>query len=584
MKRRPQPPDATAPRSPATSVEILERLVSGELLEALRPMMIATALFFALVGVAAWVWLEPPARNVTGVLILIDAALILVVYALLRRPWFPTRWVQPSLVLLSLAIAATTAAHMYFMQDPFHTISLAIMILALGSVLLSFVWLAVAVALTTLIWAGVVVAIPASRYSFEFAFAYGLAALVALAIQRVRQRLLLRLEHLREESDAQREQAEARQRKLAASATSHKQSEERFRRLADASFEGIVVHRDGYILDANPRFAQMHGYNVRDLVGSYAPALVTPEATAKPRPDHTVSYGPIEALGKRRDGSTFPVEVISRSVPYQDGKAQVIAVRDVSERKEAERALLNYQHELEHKNAELEHANRLKSAFLATMSHELRTPLTAINGFSELLAEELFGELNDQQKQYVGDIHKAGLHLLELINDILDLSKIEADKMLLRPQPTDLGALVRSVVATVTEEGAAKEIDVRVTVGRGLEPVDLDAVRIKQVLRNYLSNALKFTPSGGRVDVIVSEVPFEVHVEVIDTGVGIAPEDMDKLFKPFSQVDASLSREFEGTGLGLALSKHLVVLHGGEVWAESEQGVGSRFGFSLPRC
>lgn len=547
-------------------------------------MMIASAAFFVLVGIAAWLWLEPPARTVTGVLTLLDAALIMVVYALLRRPWFPVRAVQPSLLLLSLAITVTTSAHIYLMQDPFHTISLAIMILALGSVLLSFVWLALAASLTTLIWAGVMVTIPASPYSFEFAFAYGLAVVVAFAIQRVRQRLLLRLEHLREESDAQREQAEERQRRLAASATSHKQSEERFRRLADASFEGIVVHRDGYILDANPRFAQMHGYSVHDLVGSYAPALVTPEAITKPRPEHTVSYGPIEALGKRRDGATFPVEVISRSIPYQDGKAQVIAVRDVSERKEAEKALLRYQHELERKNAELERANQIKSEFLATMSHELRTPLTAINGFSELLAEELFGALNDQQQQYVGDIHKAGLHLLDLINDILDLSKIEADKLLLRPEPTDLGALVRSVVDTVAEEGAAKEIEVRVAVVGGLEPISLDAVRIKQVLRNYLSNALKFTPSGGHVDVIVSEVPFEAHVEVIDTGVGIAPEDMDKLFKPFSQVDATLSRAFEGTGLGLALSKHLIALHGGEVWAESERGVGSRFGFSLPRC
>ncbi len=558
--------------------------MSDELSKALRPIALAVAGFFVVVAGLAWVGLEPPTRYVTGVLALVDAGLLLVFYVLTRRSWFPSQMVQPFVAGVAVVVALTALIHMYLVQDPFHTISLAVMILGLGSVLLSFFWLALSIAVVTLLWATVMVLIETSTYSLEFAIAYGLAVFTALAGQRVRHQLIGWLEHLHEESETQRQHAEERQRQLEDSVSSHKQSEERFRRLADASFEGIVVHQDGYIIDVNKRFAQMHGYRVKDLVGSYALALVTPEATGTPRPEHTVSYGPIAALGQHRDGRTFPVEVVSRSVPYRDDKAQVIAVRDVSQRREAETRLRTYQHELEAKNAELERANKMKSEFLATMSHELRTPLTAINGFSELLAEEVFGELNDQQSQYIGDIHKAGLHLLGLINDILDLSKIEADKMVLHLQATDLTELVYSAVDTIREQAEQKNLDLKVAVTKNLNPLDLDLVRIKQVLHNYLSNAVKFTPDGGRIEVVVSEVPFEVHVEVVDTGIGIAEADMDKLFKPFSQVDASLSREFEGTGLGLALCKHLVTLHGGDVWVESEVGEGSRFGFSLPRC
>ena len=247
-----------------------------------------------------------------------------------------------------------------------------------------------------------------------------------------------------------------------------------------------------------------------------------------------------------------------------------------------EAELRSQQRSVEHANVELEQANRLKSEFLANMSHELRTPLTAIIGFSELLKEELFGPLNAKQRDYVRDILEAGHHLLALINDILDLSKIEAGQMALAPAKVDAAEIVEGVLNVIRERAHKAELMLYAEVPQVL-PLYADPRKLKQVLYNLLSNAVKFTPLGGEVHLEVEEYPDAVHFSVTDTGIGVAQEHLSGLFQEFSQVDSSLSRRHDGTGLGLALSKRLVALHGGEVWVESELGRGSTFGFSIPR-
>ncbi|MCC6196280.1 MAG: GAF domain-containing protein [Burkholderiales bacterium] len=238
--------------------------------------------------------------------------------------------------------------------------------------------------------------------------------------------------------------------------------------------------------------------------------------------------------------------------------------------------------EIQHKSRELESASRHKSEFLANMSHELRTPLNAIIGFSEVLGERLFGELNDKQGEYVADIADSGRHLLSLINDILDLSKIEAGRMELEPADFDLPKAIGQALSLVRERAERRAIEVSLAVDPAVTTIRADERKVKQVILNLLSNALKFTPQGGRITVAAVSHPDKVEVSVRDTGVGIAPEDHEKVFEEFRQVGTSEART-EGTGLGLAISRKFIELHGGKLWVASGLGKGSTFTFSLPR-
>jgi signal transduction histidine kinase len=231
--------------------------------------------------------------------------------------------------------------------------------------------------------------------------------------------------------------------------------------------------------------------------------------------------------------------------------------------------------------AELKAAGRHKSEFLASMSHELRTPLTAIIGFSEVLREEMFGPLNDKQRDYLNDVCASGRHLLSLINDVLDLSKIEAGRMALETVELDVPAVIGEAVTLVRERAERKGIALETHVAGEIGGVPADERKLKQVLLNLLSNAIKFTPAGGRVAIAATPAEGAVRVAVRDTGVGIAPEHLEAVFEEFRQVGAGPEQQ-EGTGLGLALCRKFVELHGGRIWVESEVGVGSTFSFTLP--
>ena len=275
------------------------------------------------------------------------------------------------------------------------------------------------------------------------------------------------------------------------------------------------------------------------------------------------------------------------------------AARDVTERKRFERTL-------QQKNIELEHASRMKSEFLANMSHELRTPLNAIIGFSEVLRDGLMGELSTVQHGYIGDIFTSGQHLLALINDILDLSKVEAGKMALDLESVELIALLSNSLSIIREKAMAQRIALELEAAEDLGTPQLDTRKVKQIVYNLLSNAVKFSGDGGQVTLRARRVAradvgtlpgaWPVHsfpladsefaefleISVTDSGIGISAEDMPKLFKPFSQIDSGLARKFEGTGLGLAMVKLLAELHGGSVAVESAVGEGSCFTVWLP--
>jgi len=237
--------------------------------------------------------------------------------------------------------------------------------------------------------------------------------------------------------------------------------------------------------------------------------------------------------------------------------------------------------EIEEKSRQLEVASQHKSEFLANMSHELRTPLNAIIGFSEVLSERMFGELNEKQEEYSKDIHASGQHLLSLINDILDLSKIEAGRMELELTNFHLPTALDNALTLVRERAGRRNIALQMSVDERLGEVRADERKIRQVVLNLLSNAIKFTPEGGRIEIGAMPRDGSVEVSVSDTGVGIAPEDQDAIFEEFRQVGTA-DKKAEGTGLGLTLCRKFIELHGGRIWVKSQLGAGSTFTFSIP--
>jgi signal transduction histidine kinase len=266
------------------------------------------------------------------------------------------------------------------------------------------------------------------------------------------------------------------------------------------------------------------------------------------------------------------------------------------------------QRRLRSEGKQAEAASRHKSAFLANMSHELRTPLNAILGFSELLAQQTYGPLTQKQARYVDNIHTSGQHLLALINDLLDLSKVEAGKLELHPQAFHLREALEAALHTIRLQAEAKRQLLHLQVADDLSAITADPLRVRQALYNLLSNAVKFTPAGGSITVTARQVHSSqltvdrartsdrelstvdrkpsgdyVEIAVADTGIGIKPDDLPKLFQLFTQLEQTLTKSAQGTGLGLALTKHLVELHGGTIWAESAgEGRGSTFTIWLP--
>jgi PAS domain S-box-containing protein len=370
--------------------------------------------------------------------------------------------------------------------------------------------------------------------------------------------------------------------------------ERRFRELLEAAPDAIIeVDREGHIVLLNLVTEKLFGYSREELLGQPVEMLI-PESVRAGHVRRREGYwnhpatrpmGTGLALeGRRKDGSQFPVEISLSPVHSEEGLRITAVIRDISERKRSEdqmRAMQEkYTHELELRNREVEHADQLKSEFLASMSHELRTPLHTVIGFAELLEEEIEGPLNDKQKRFIGHIHKDSMHLLELINDVLDLSKIEAGGLRIRRESLDIEAGVEEAISSIRPRAAAKSITIETAVSVAT-PVLADPLRFKQILYNLLSNALKFTPEGGRIRIEGRLSGGFVEISVVDTGIGIPREKHSDIFDKFYQLGATTKGIREGTGLGLAITRALVEEHGGRIWVSSEPGKGSRFSFTI---
>ena len=380
----------------------------------------------------------------------------------------------------------------------------------------------------------------------------------------------------------------------------------RFRELLEAAPDAIIeVDQTGCILLMNAATESLFGYTREELMGQSVELLV-PEGSRSAHVAQRQGYWnhPVaRPMGRgvtlyavRKDGSQFPAEISLSPVHSEQGVRVAAIIRDVTERKRTEedirsmeerfnRELTAKNAELERRNSEVEHADKLKSEFLASMSHELRTPLHTIIGFSELLAEEIQGSLNDKQRRFVGHIRRDSQHLLELINDILDLNKIESGKVELRPETFSASDAFEEVFASVRPVALSKSIQIETRVSKE-HILHADRLRFKEVLFNLVSNALKFTPSGGFITAdscTTDELGFSCF-RVEDTGVGIPEVQLEEIFDKFFQVGSTTKGVREGAGLGLAITRHIVELHGGRIWVDSELGKGSRFSFTMPQC
>jgi len=363
--------------------------------------------------------------------------------------------------------------------------------------------------------------------------------------------------------------------------------ETKFRGLLEAAPDAmIIVNAEGKIVLLNAQAEKLFGYTREELLGNRIDILV-PDSVRAHHPGlrndyvkdpHTRPMGAgLDLNARRKDGTEFPVEISLSPMESEDGRLVTAAIRDVTERK-------RHAEELEKLREEAEEANRLKSEFLANMSHELRTPLNSVIGFSEIIHDSKAGPVTADQKEYLGDILGSANHLLRLINDILDLAKIEAGKIQFHPERVMLEELTQEVCSSLRTAADDKKIVMSVDIDPTLGALQSDPGRLKQVLYNYLSNALKFTPDGGKVQVRGRpEGKDYFHVSVEDTGLGILPTDLRRLFVAFQQLDASSSKKFQGTGLGLALTKKIIEAQGGHVGVDSTPGKGTIFYAVLPR-
>lgn len=345
----------------------------------------------------------------------------------------------------------------------------------------------------------------------------------------------------------------------------------------------FTLDEKGLILDVNLTAARMLGNERSSLIKKTMSVFVVKE-------DQDILYlhrkKVIETKSKQscelrilniKDNQQFYAQLESKlAFDHEDkSKRMLVIINDITERKRMEEKLIEAEHEAET-------SNLAKLTFLANMGHELRTPLNAINGFTELLKDTISDKINDKQKRYLDNIYSSGKHLLEMINNILDLSEAATGKLELDIDEFSLPNLLNNMVARTKSSADIKNIDIRINLDENVSTIKADEVKVSKVVSTILDNAVKFTPAGGEIKIEVASIADKVQVSIADTGIGVNPENKDTIFNAFEQADGSYKRKFGGTGIGLAIAREFVEMHGGKIWLKTDTGSGSVFRFVIP--
>ena len=563
--------------------EALDTIVLGSL----SPVTAALALLYVAFTIAHARVLPP---NIAPTMMIVSgstAVLLAGLLLLLSRATLSSHLAHLIGAGIAILVLANSLTHLYLTLEPEQTTNLLLLILGVGILFLDAGWFAVIVFATYLGWFFIVSTAPSSPEWVHFGFSLLAATVLASAILALRIRTFGHLEELRMQdrvrqleleaslsrTEAARRGEEGARVELERALSRIQESEGRFRRLAESTFEGVTVYQDERIVDANERTGELFRHRLLSIVGRRIDDLVAPESLRAvtdliraAEEDTTVATRKIRAEAVKSDANRFPVEISVSPASHQGRPALVMLFRDITEQLQLEEVLRRAA-------SEAEAQSRAKSTFLANMSHELRTPLNAVIGFANILIRNQKRNLNDRDLEYLHRIESNGQHLLTLISDVLDVSKIEAGRMDVVMEPVDLDPLVRESLKALEIQARRRNLEMLIEIPSDLEPVMADAQRLRQVLLNLLGNAVKFTPSGWVAVRVVAEEGSRrpLRIEVEDSGVGIPPSEVNSIFNPFRQADTSSSRRFSGTGLGLTISRSLCEIMGFSLEVEKRE-------------
>ena len=541
-------------------------------------------LFFGLLGFVVPAKANP--RLVATVDVFTASVFLLLGLALLRRP-VPSRLVNPMLTVVGLLVLANFVNNFLLTDNPQHTVYLMLLAVGAGSILLSVPWLAAMLLAIFASWGLIAARDPGPQWQV---FGFGLLAscVLSLVVHTVRMRASEKVEVLHQRDARRKQELELRQVALEGAIQAAWESEERYRQLVEAAPDAITVLSEGRWVYVNAAAVRLFGAGrPEDLLGRMALDFVHPDdrAFVERRNRQIEKEGRAteraEIRGLRMDGHVVHLEVLGIPIVYNGRPADQSIVRDITERRlaEEERRLA------EARLAEIERLremDRVKTRFINTLSHELRTPLTPIRIQLHILRTTDLAKAPERQRKATEVLQRNVDRLGGLVDELLEVARVQSGTLRLDRAPTDLSAVVGEALESF--EDVARAGGVRLE--RDVEPaltVDGDARRLGQVLFNLCGNALKFTPGGGRISVRVRREGDEAVVRVQDTGAGLRPDDIERLFQPFSQVYDAMEKTNAGTGLGLYISKGIVEGHGGRIWCESPGlGEGATFSFAIP--
>ncbi|MCA0353969.1 MAG: PAS domain-containing sensor histidine kinase [Chloroflexi bacterium] len=548
----------------------LQTALNAEVAFGLRPTVTGLGFLYLLFSIAHALVLPAPIK-LPMVIVALSSVIFFGFWWWRLQSWQPSPELTHPLATLFIVVGGfNSILHIWLSGETHQSTNIAFILIGTGCLLLSWNWFIVASGAILLAWIAAIISLPTSPLTMHFIFMVVSATIAAATIQGIRLRTVKGLIKLRlQESTYKQELQEA--------LIQIKMSEERFRALAEATSEGVVLQDEGVVMDANERFGEMFGYHRDEILGHSLREFVEPQSLQRAMQKYK-DGAPYEVTALRKDGSTFIALVLGTNLPYSNRVVRVAAVRDITEQRHFENLLLTAKDDAEA-------ANRAKSTFLSTVSHELRTPLNAIVGYSEMIYEDLIDRSMPELAMDMTRIRSASDRLLSLIDGVLTITDLDAEVVRLEYETIDLALAIGSISDQLQAKAQDNKNTVQLLGSQNWGSIISDDHKLRMIIYHLLDNAIKFTHAG-LISISVQRLQHAaggwLEIAIRDTGIGIAHEQFERIFEPFVQADSSATRQYEGTGLGLAVSMRLARALGGTIELDSRLGIGSTFTLHMP--